>query len=326
MSTNISYADETWSPSIGCRHKSESCTNCFAQAVANRGMCEQHKGLTDEQGRWTGEVRLIPKALEKPLRWGPIKMCLCCDWESGRSWCPTHIAEGARTTRNRIVLTPTMGDGLHDEVPDEFIAAWFGVMAAARNSTFLFLTKRIERFLPWVEWLGSQRHPGGSWSEIEMLINGVSGWTDDDAPTLGLVMDRLPIDAAWPPQNIVIGTTVENQRRADERLPHMARIAGQGWRTWLSYEPALSAVNFGFDMPRHGPRHGWRVTTYQPEFLACGSETGPGARPCDVDWLRSAVDQCRDAFVRCHVKQLSGSNKPEEWPHDLRVREMVKHG
>lgn len=255
MSTGISYADETWNPVVGCAPVSEGCANCYAQGVARRGMCEQHKGLTDDQGRWNGEVNYVSKALDKPFSWKQPK----------------------------IILTPSMSDYFYDQVAASVWRSAYRVMSGTRLHTYLVLTKRIEE-----------------------AVRDLDG------------MDPLP--------NVVIGVTVENQRRADERLVELARVDGLGWRTWISYEPALSAVNFRFDMPRHGPRHGRRVTTYQPEFLVVGAETGPGARLCNVEWIRSVVDQCKRNHVRCHVKQLSGSNKPEEWPEDLRVREMVKHG
>jgi protein gp37 len=78
------------------------------------------------------------------------------------------------------------------------------------------------------------------------------------------------------------------------------------------------------------------------DWVIVGGESGPGARPCDVAWIRSIVEQCRAAAVPCFVKQLgaqpeqSGTDArahgslldlcdkkggdPSEWPADLRVR------
>jgi protein gp37 len=86
-----------------------------------------------------------------------------------------------------------------------------------------------------------------------------------------------------------------------------------------------------------------------------GGESGPGARPCDVAWIRSIVEQCRAAGVPAFCKQLGADpceaipgkeetravNAPfmgggwshltlrdrkggdlDEWPEDLRVREF----
>jgi protein gp37 len=70
--------------------------------------------------------------------------------------------------------------------------------------------------------------------------------------------------------------------------------------------------------------------------IIVGGESGPNARPCDVAWIRDIVQQCREAGVKCFVKQL-GSNltlikpdwaksragsDPSEWPEDLQVREL----
>lgn len=85
-------------------------------------------------------------------------------------------------------------------------------------------------------------------------------------------------------------------------------------------------------------------------WVIVGGESGPGARPCNVEWIRSIVHQCADAGVACFVKQLGSKpgfdqkvengffhprenglciksmndhkgGDPAEWPEDLRVRE-----
>jgi protein gp37 len=83
-----------------------------------------------------------------------------------------------------------------------------------------------------------------------------------------------------------------------------------------------------------------------------GGESGPRARPCDVAWIRSIVEQCRAAGVPCFTKQLGArpyemiaagnhggdyfheprelrlrdrkGGDPAEWPTDLRVREFPR--
>ena len=91
------------------------------------------------------------------------------------------------------------------------------------------------------------------------------------------------------------------------------------------------------------------------DWIIVGGESGPGARPCDVEWIRSIVRQCLEADVRCFVKQLGArpvqvcghpgcepdydgepghcpthpirlrdrkGSDPSEWPDDLNVREF----
>lgn len=40
-------------------------------------------------------------------------------------------------------------------------------------------------------------------------------------------------------------TTVEDQPRADERMPHLMALAGMGWKTGVSVEPMLGQVELG---------------------------------------------------------------------------------
>jgi protein gp37 len=69
-------------------------------------------------------------------------------------------------------------------------------------------------------------------------------------------------------------------------------------------------------------------------WIVVGGESGPGARPCSLDWIRSLIEQCRTAGVPIFVKQLGAhgtfakrrlknrkGGDPAEWPEDLRVRE-----
>ncbi len=284
--TSISYCDATVSPVRGCTPASEGCANCFARAVAKRFWPHL---VWD--GEWRGAVELVPKALEQPLRWG----------------------------KPRIILWPTMGDLFHQLVPNEYIAACFGAMASSPQHTHLVLTKRIERVPAWLGWLGG-RVLG---REHELCRTDALKLVDCERPGY----ERLTIDVftplPWPLPNVLIGCTVENQRLARERWPLLAEVAAMGWRTWLSLEPLLGPIH-GLPVALWGhPATDDRVcdpampTT--PEFVAVGAETGPGARPCKTEWIRSIVEQCRRTGVRCHVKQLSRGApwNPDEWPREL---------
>lgn len=95
------------------------------------------------------------------------------------------------------------------------------------------------------------------------------------------------------------------------------------------------------------------------DWVIVGGESGPGARRCDVESIRSIVRQCGAASVPCFVKQIgtramwsgpagdlwptemryeeeagmwrvlvrdSKGGDPSEWPEDLRVRQMPAGG
>lgn len=298
------HTGETWNPVVGCTAVSEGCKSCYAQRAAGRGVYP-HKGLT-KGGRWTGEVRLIESQLAKPLKW---------------------------TRKPRMVLTCSMGDLFHRSVPSAYIAAVFGVMAATPKSTFLVLTKRIGRAKAWLEsilyppdWWGD--HP---WHPLIWMESRTRDYSDAH-PRLphGRLTGGTPAPpwpVAWPLTNVAIGVTVENQWRANERFPHLAAIGAMGWPLWLSYEPALGPIDLNkatIRSPKPLGRHPeWIPPLAIPglKFVAVGAETGPRARPCPTEWLRSAVDQCESAGIACHVKQLGKGAPPDDvrgdWPRDF---------
>lgn len=164
------------------------------------------------------------------------------------------------------VFVTSMADLFHADVPDAFILAVFEEMAARPHLTFQVLTKRIARVPDW-------------------FAGRVGGYR-------------------WP-ANVWIGTTVEDQRRADERIPHLLRVPARV--RFLSMEPLLSGVNLerwlwasgvdGEPAPRNEP--------HQPclHWVIAGGESGPRARPTDPAWARSLRDQCAATDVPFFWKQ-----------------------
>jgi protein gp37 len=121
--TSIEWTDMTWNPVAGCTVLSPGCTNCYAMRMAARleamGLAK-YRGLTRKSGvqaKWTGKVRTDPAALEMPLHW----------------------------KKPRLVFVNSMSDLFHDDVPDDFIARVWSVMAQASKHTFQILTKRPDR-------------------------------------------------------------------------------------------------------------------------------------------------------------------------------------
>lgn len=78
MSTKIEWTDETWNPVVGCSKISSGCKNCYAIRHAHRlagnpnpKIRAAYKGLTITNGglNWSGEMRLLPDRLSRPLHW-----------------------------------------------------------------------------------------------------------------------------------------------------------------------------------------------------------------------------------------------------------------
>jgi protein gp37 len=104
----------------------------------------------------------------------------------------------------------------------------------------------------------------------------------------------------WPP-NVWLGTTVEDQERAVERIPVLLSIPAAV--RFLSCEPLLSEVDLDPLYPGtvHGPDWLGEI-----DWVICGGESGPKHRPLDVDHARSLRDQCVGAGVPFFFKQVGG--------------------
>lgn len=126
----------------------------------------------------------------------------------------------------------------------------------------------------------------------------------------------------WP-SNVWIGTSVENQAAADERIPHLLKVPANV--RFLSCEPLLAPVNLSIHRDgdyRLNTLSGRWISNYsnQPleishnskstiNWVICGGESGPKARPMHSAWARSLRDQCQAAGVPFFFKQWG-----EYWP------------
>jgi protein gp37 len=140
------------------------------------------------------------------------------------------------------------------------------------------------------------------------------------------------------PPNVWCGVSVEDQRRADERIPDLLNIAATV--RYVSAEPLLGPLDLAPYMVPARVRLGYReVLERHPcdharipahlrlrphiHWVIVGGESGPGARPCQIGWVHGVVRQCDDAGTPCFVKQL-GANRHWHWCHreDL---PMIRH-
>lgn len=125
-------------------------------------------------------------------------------------------------------------------------------------------------------------------------------------------------DDGWP--QVGLGVTVEDQRRALERLPHLL-AARAAWH-FLSVEPLLGALDVSDVLATRVPGrpellYGFRgATRYyhdrRLDWLIVGGESGPHARPTHPDWVRALRDQAQAAGVPFLFKQW-GEWAPASW-------------
>jgi protein gp37 len=325
VSTGIQRTDETWNPVRGCSRVSLGCQSCYAEREAHRhsGPGRPYEGLTRSTSRgpvWTGEIRLVPEMLDRPLRW----------------------------RKARRVFVNSMADLFHDGVPDEYIDRVFGVAAITENvwrctkrecdhdsiecsdgavppvgHTYQILTKRPERMRAYCSAPGRR-------DLIRKAAHRVGWYFSDDA-----------LDFEWPLRNVWLGVSVENQATADERIPLLLQTPAAV--RFVSYEPALGPLAF--------KREWWPTDApARLDWMIVGGESGPGARPFDVAWARETIRQCEGAGVAVFVKQLGAKPRglpfggflggfydevhfdgtlddrkgadPTEWPADLRRQDF----
>lgn len=173
------------------------------------------------------------------------------------------------------IFVENQSDLFGEWITDEQIDRVFAVMAMCPQHSFQVLTKRPERMLEWA-------------SRDVMGVRLKTAWGRILGTGWGNGADRQ-----WPLPKVWLGVSVENQATADARRDPLRLLAEAGWLTFVSYEPALEAVNWS----------GWEFL----RWLICGGESGPGARPFDFKWARDTRDQCRGAGTAFFFKQAGSA-------------------
>jgi protein gp37 len=117
--------------------------------------------------------------------------------------------------------------------------------------------------------------------------------------------EAADIPPGIPLPNVWLGVSCENQETADQRIPFLLKMPAA--IRFISAEPLLEEINlskpYGFETP---------LQTQAMEgidWVICGGESGPGARPMHPDWARSLRDQCKQANVPFFFKQWGGVHK-----------------
>lgn len=269
----------TWNPLLGCERVSAGCDHCYAintatiragnphpkVAAAFEGLTERRDGRLD----WTGRINLLPDRLTQPLSWRKPKR----------------------------IFVNSQADLFHKDVPDEYIAKVFAVMALAPQHTFQVLTKRHARMRSLL-----------NKPEFRQLLA-------EAAPLYGAKNPDAAQDyvmSTWPLPNVWLGVSVEDQKWANVRVP--ALLDTPAAVRWLSCEPLLGPVDlweavrdlrYACHACEFGTNRG-DCNTHRPErldWVVVGGESGPGARPMHPRWARSLRRQCTEAGVPYFFKQ-----------------------
>ncbi|HEY5901535.1 MAG TPA: phage Gp37/Gp68 family protein [Anaerolineales bacterium] len=186
-----------------------------------------------------------------------------------------------------------------------------------------------ETFYAPLKWKEPRRIFAASWSDF--FIEQADAWRDDAWDVIRRtrhtymiltkrpenIPDRLPADwgDGWP--HVWLGVSAETQEYANRRIPLLLRVPAR--LKFLSCEPLLGPISLGYAHPcgyycdpaiGHVDHDFWTpgIST-SIKWVIAGGESGPQARPMDLDWARSLRDQCEQAGTAFFFKQVGGHKK-----------------
>lgn len=300
IGTAIEWATDTINFWWGCTKVSEACRFCYAERVDGR--LGPHLSGVDGEYHWgPGAPRLLQ--VEKALReLGKIRrraangsaVCQECGHTrintstNGRTLFCGKCSGMVKIIRERPrVFINSMSDFFEDRRDlDEVRLMALDAMRQAPEVDFLLLTKRPEKILELLRRALQQETDARGVTELhDWLANCAIG-----SPA---------------PRNIWLGTTVENQEAADQRIPELLKVPAAV--RFLSCEPLLGPVDLWAFLK--GPiRDAALAALDSPpmpgiDWVICGGESGPSARPMHPDWARALRDQCAEAGVPFFFKQ-----------------------
>jgi protein gp37 len=320
--SKIEWCSHTFNPWRGCTKVSPGCTNCYAETMSGR-----NHGTLGTWGPKGTRVFAAESYWRQPLKWdkaaaaaGERHRVFCASLaDVFEEWSgPMSSSDGdnirlclgcGRVGTMPIILTqfspaktlehcPECGGETRLWTMDEVRARLFALIDATPNLDWLLLTKRpenIARMMPPAANVGSNYKIAG--------------------PPGGLALEVRR-------RNVWLGVSVEDQQRADERIPLLLQTPAAV--RFLSVEPLLGPVDLTTlrvecgtlknGEPMMGAMsclHALEYVEWAPnsptrpriDWVIVGGESGPGARPMHPDWARGVRDQCQAAGVPFFFKQ-----------------------
>lgn len=286
--SHISWCDHTMNFWIGCTKVSEGCKFCYAEvdtfARRERSHGNELWGPTASRHRTSSALWKLPYAWNKKSEW---LECRDCGWRghlsamnyiTGAYRCPSCEGISTHPTRQRV-FCQSLSDICEDhlQVTFEMRREISTIVMDCKNIDFLFLTKRPENF------------------------NRL--WLEHFAGSL--------------PDNLWVGTSVENQKAADARIGEIANIKAKV--LFLSCEPLLGHIDFNAS-PELRDAFG------KINWVIVGGESGIHARPMNPIWATSIRNQCEEADIPFHFKQWgewntdgANQNKPVIFTKDMDI-------
>lgn len=304
MSNPIGWCDDTINPVVGCSHCSPGCDNCYAERFAarlanNPATAKKYAGVVDENGKWTGKIN-----------------------EEGWTCFDTLPKSPKR------IFLGSMTDVFHENVPESTTSdMFFNIEYMWEQHIFLLLTKRpqnakklIEVYpLPKNVWLGvtvCNQEEADAKIPILMQIPAAKRFVSIE-PMLGPVNIEKFLRGSYE-CGLSCGKRMSFRDSPEMHCTKCGFVGPDDYETWGNGDCAvcpecgqdgccggIEAIcpDCGHYMVRDHP-----ATPYI-DWVICGGETGPGARPMHPEWARSLRDQCLEAQVPFFFKNFGGKKK-----------------
>lgn len=331
--TKIQWADFTFNHVRGCTKVAAGCANCYAETMSRRN--PSVLGIWGDDG---SRVVASEAMWREPVKWDR-------EAQFAEEYNAARVDVGKPVYRRPRVFCASLADVFED---------WAGPVVDSKGRRLWISTRGTE---PWEFDNGApgfafeKRH--GTLEDVRLRLFAL---IDSTQNLDWLLLTKRPenVRRMWPSRyysskknskpfrnNVWLGTSISTQADADRNIPLLLQCRDLAAKLFVSAEPLVGPIELEANKMGVRPWHD------EPWFggidlVIVGGESGPNARPCNVDWVRDLIRQCRAAKVPCFVKQL-GTNvcqtdhqgaparirlrdpkggNPDEWSEELRVREV----
>lgn len=338
--SEIGWTDATFNPVIGCMKVSPGCKNCYAESDFDkrRGIASWGPNGTrviTSDAYWKQPLKWNKKAAAEGIRRRVFCASLADVFEDWRG----PIGKGSL---GEIATKPYLDS---ESGPENWIAAWPEDMAKDpqgwRLVTMDDVRKRLFALIdatPNLDWQLLTKRPENirrMWPDYQGLKQMWVG--DRDTRHEDRVLRYR--------HNVWLGTSVENQEYADNRIPHLMDCRDLSPVLFLSAEPLLGPIDLtrvegkigiglhSYDV-LNGRNYHWDdggqwTPSDKVDWCIVGCESGTNRRPMAEAWAEGLANQCKDAGVPFFLKQMELNGKVAKdisnFPAAIQAREWPRH-
>lgn len=266
--TKIEWTDRVWNPVRGCSKVSSGCENCYAERMASRfcGPGQPYDGLVwrPSDGRSSG-------------------------WTGEARFVPDMLDAPLHWRKPCRVFVNSMSDLFHESITDHDRDAVLAAMLLSPRHTYQVLTKRPACMVRYLS-------DDGLYNRVLVAAQELRA-KQPELSSVG-ISDPTRLPAKW----IHWGVSVENQAAANERIPLL--LLCPAVVRWVSCEPLIGAIRLD-RLTDDELGASWDSLRAEGclDWVVCGGESGPQARPMRHGWATSLRDQCKSANIPFFFKQ-----------------------